>query len=74
MNPAVNRVLAAALAPFLGMWLESRGYKLSEDQLMALVAAVPVVYHFLAAFGQKCVDAFVLYFPPPSKPAEPAKV
>lgn len=71
-----NRVLAAAFAPCLGVWLESRGYKLTEDQLLELVGAIPVAYHIVAGIWASCCNAFMMYFPPkvPQKPVEPAKV
>ena len=73
MNAATNRLLAAAMAALLAPWLEREmGIKLTEDQAIGLVGLAPVVYHALAAFAQKCVSAFVLYFPPPVRPTAPA--
>jgi hypothetical protein len=60
-----NRLLAAPIAALLGPLIEQKlGVKLTDEQLIGLIAAAPVIYHALAAFGQKCAIAFVLYFPP----------
>jgi hypothetical protein len=49
---------------------------LTDEQLFGLIASAPILYHTLAALGEKCVAAFLMYFPPPNpqKPVEPAKV
>lgn len=75
MNAVQNRMLAAVVAALLGPILDQKlGLKLTDGQLIELVGLAPVAFHALAALADKCVAAFVLYFPPPQKPAEPAKV
>lgn len=79
MNPQAvyNRILAGLVTALLGPWWESKtGMKLSDEQVLALVALAPVAYHTVAGAWAKCVAAFLLYFPPPNpqKPVEPAKV
>lgn len=70
MNGAQNRVLAGAIAALLGPVLDQKfGLKLSDAQLVELVGLAPVAYHALAAFAEKCVGAFVMYFPPKASPA-----
>jgi hypothetical protein len=67
-----NRLLAAPIAALLGPLIEQKlGVKLTDEQLIGLIAAAPIIYHALAAFGQKCAAAFVLYFPPPIPPTQP---
>jgi hypothetical protein len=69
MNPQAinNRILAGAVTALLGPWWESKtGMKLSDEQVIAMVALAPVAYHMVAGAWAKCVAAFVLYFPPPS--------
>lgn len=73
MNAIQNRLLAGAVAALIGPILDQKfGLKLTDAQLLGLVGLAPIAYHALAAFAEKCVAAFVLYFPP--KPVEPAKV
>lgn len=74
MNAAMNRALAGAIAGLLGPILDQKyGLKLTDGQLIELVGAAPIAYHALAAFAEKCVAAFVMYFPPKAQPAQPAK-
>jgi hypothetical protein len=77
VSPLQNRLLAAPIAALLGPLIEQKlGIKLTDEQLFGLIASAPILYHTLAALGEKCVAAFVMYFPPPNpqKPVEPAKV
>lgn len=75
MNALQNRVLAGAAAALLGPILDQKfGLKLTDAQLVELVGLAPVAYHALAGFAEKCVAAFVMYFPPKSQPEQPAKV
>lgn len=67
MNSTVvyNRVLAGVFVALLGPLIDQKlGIKLTDAQLTSLVACAPIVYHAFAAFAQKCVNAFVMYFPP----------
>lgn len=74
MDAVSNRLLAAPIAALLGSLLEQKlGIKLTDEQLLGLVSCAPVLYHILAAIGQKTVNAFVMYFPPKQLPVNPAK-
>jgi hypothetical protein len=65
VNALQNRLLAAPLAALLGPLIEQKlGIKLTDEQLFGLIASAPILYHTLAALGEKFVAAFVMYFPP----------
>lgn len=73
MNPITTRLLAGLVTALIAPHLPA-GLKLTDGDTEALIALAPLAWHIIAATWQKCVAAFVLYFPPPQQPVEPAKV
>jgi hypothetical protein len=77
-----NRVLVALASPLIIEFLNQRyGIKLTLDQAAGLVGLAVLAFHSAAAVWAKACAAFMLYFPPPARPAanpqqpaEPAKV
>lgn len=63
-NMLTVTLVAALVVPRIQRWL---GITLTNDDIAMMIAGVPAVWH-------AAITTFVRYFPPPTQPAEPAKV